>query len=58
MSSEKYPTNCPDCGAKMIEDAWEIIDFLPNGNIQIKSIHPAWICSKMCGYFVEMENDS
>lgn len=51
----ELPKNCPHCRAQMIEDAWERIEFFPNGNIEVEPIYPAWICSKMCGFYIEIK---
>jgi hypothetical protein len=46
---------CPNCGSKMIDDAFEKITHLPNGAIQLDTIYPAWVCSKFCGYYERLE---
>jgi ribosomal protein S27AE len=46
---------CPDCGSIMIEDAAEVIKLLPNGNVIIDCVYPAWVCSNHCGYFEKVE---
>lgn len=46
---------CPDCGAKLIEDAWEIITELPNGDLVQDIIYPAWVCSDFCGYYEKIK---
>jgi hypothetical protein len=45
---------CPLCKSKMIDDAFEEIEFLPNGSIRINVITPAWVCSSFCGYYEKM----
>ena len=42
---------CPQCGSRMIEDAFEEIIELEDGSIQMETIYPAWVCSDFCGYF-------
>jgi len=54
MSEHQFPKLCPDCKAIMIDDAWEIIDILPNGNIEQNIIYPAWVCSKWCGFYLKI----
>lgn len=46
--------HCPQCGAKMIEDAWDVVEILPNGDMKIEVIFPAWVCSSFCGYYEAM----
>ncbi|MBT2685049.1 YgiT-type zinc finger protein [Bacillus sp. ISL-37] len=48
---------CPECGSKMIEDAFEEIVELKDGSIQIETIYPAWVCSDFCGYYVKTETN-
>lgn len=49
MSEQKLPSNCPHCGAEMMDDAWERIDIKLDGKIVVEPISPAWVCSDFCG---------
>ncbi|TSI08306.1 hypothetical protein [Lysinibacillus sp. BW-2-10] len=57
MNKNKYLEFCPNCGSEMIEDAWDYIDFFPNGDMQIQIVDPAWVCRKFCGYYVKIKED-
>lgn len=48
------PELCPECGSRMIEDAFEEIVELKDGTIQVETIYPAWVCSVFCGYYEKM----
>lgn len=39
---------------KKFEDAWERLEILLNGNIQVEAIDPAWTYSEMCGFYIEI----
>ncbi|PLT31985.1 uracil-DNA glycosylase family protein [Bacillus sp. V5-8f] len=49
---------CPECGSKMIEDAFEEIKELANGSIQLDPVYPAWVCSSFCGYYEKIDEHS
>ena len=40
---------CPQCGANVIDDFWEEIDILENGNILLDTFE-AFVYEKRCSY--------
>lgn len=48
---------CPHCGAKIIEDVWEILEEREDGVIIQDIIYPALVCSKFCGFFERAGED-
>ena len=45
--------SCRECGAEMVEDAWEEIIFR-EGGIIIDAFE-AWVCKETCGYYEKIE---
>lgn len=45
---------CPRCGAKVIEDVWEIVHEREEGSLEQEIIYPALVCSKFCGFYVRI----
>jgi hypothetical protein len=45
---------CPNCGAELIEDAWESVVEKENGRIVVDA-YPAFVCREQCGYVKRIE---
>lgn len=48
--------NCPNCGASLIDDAWEDIIEKEDGTFILDG-YPALVCENNCGYVKRIELD-
>jgi hypothetical protein len=50
---EQCDLYCDHCGAVLIDDAWETVDFLEDGSFILDSF-AAYVCSNKCGFYVRI----
>jgi PD-(D/E)XK nuclease superfamily len=47
--------DCPQCGAELLEDAWENVQETEDGGVMVDS-YAAYVCREKCGFVKRMED--